>query len=176
MGAFILAWLTGEAIICYRSVAIQGGPPWPGQLLAGTGAFAVLALIAEAGPEARKLALSVAWALNAGAFLALFPESPAIMGNTMGTVTGTDQRNKGWWANATASRVSNTSVLPGAGGCGPDAAGGGGGGGVGAGCPPGYTKIAGICLPYLFLGYQSPPAPGNAVPLPGQQQPGTQVA
>lgn len=149
MGAFILAWLTGEAIIVYRSVKVQGGPPWPGQLLAGTGAFAALALLSEAGPGARQLALTAAWGLNAAGFLALFPASPAALGNGMGSLTGTNPSNNGWWANVTANRVSDSSVLPAAGGCGPASSGGGTGSvpDASGNCPPGYIPHNGKCVP-----------------------------
>lgn len=114
-GAFLLAWLTGEAIICYRSVKVQGGPPWPGQLLAGTGAFAALAILAEAGPEARKIALTVAWGLNAAAFLNLFApaDNKGPLNAGMASLTGTNPQNKGWWGNVTASQINTNYMFPG---------------------------------------------------------------
>jgi len=114
-GAFLLAWLVGEGIIIYRSVKVQGGPPWPGQLLAGTGAFAALAILAEAGPDARKIAITIAWGLNAAGFLALYTPATGTQnaaGQAMGQLTGTNAANQGWWGNVTGSSVKNTSVFP----------------------------------------------------------------
>jgi len=121
-GSFLLAWLTGEAIICYRSVKVQGGPPWPGQLLAGSAAFAVLAILAEAGPDARRVALTIAWGLNAAGFLALYTPATGqqnTAGAAMGSLTGTNAANKGWWGNVTApgGGIKNTAVLAGRGNC-----------------------------------------------------------
>lgn len=117
-GPFLLAWLAGEAIIIYRSVKVQGGPPWPGQLLAGTGAFAALAILAEAGADARRIALTVAWGLNAAGFLALFPATGTTLGNAAGKMTGTSDANAGWWQAVTSTQTAATAVLPGAGNCG----------------------------------------------------------
>lgn len=100
MGPFTLAWLTGEAIIIWRSVSKQGGPPWPGQLLWGSGAFLALALVAEAGAGARTLATTAAWALNGAALLNLpwkVPPNPAAAG---------------WWAHLTSVKVPGTMIIP----------------------------------------------------------------
>jgi hypothetical protein len=189
VGAFLIAWLAGEGIMIYRSVKVQGGPPWPGQLLAGTGAFAALAVLAEAGPDARKIALAVAWGLNAAGFMALFPASPALMGNALGTLTGTNPANSGWWGNVTANTVSDTSVLPAAGGCGPAGSGTGAGGSAGAstggspgasikageqsgtkqtypgGCPAGYMNVGGKCYEVVGMAYNPAPSPAAGTTL-----------
>jgi hypothetical protein len=168
MGPFLLAWLAGEGIIIYRSIKVQGGPPWPGQLLAGTGAFAALAVLAEAGPGARRAALTIAWGLNAAGFLALFQVGQSIgVTNAMSTLTGTNPQNSGWWAAVTdpSRAVSDTMVLPASGGC--------TGAGTGTtdpttGCPPGQVKSLsdGKCYPVMAAALTTPPAttqPGGTV-------------
>jgi len=174
MGAFVLAWLVGESIIVYRSVKTQGGPPWPGQLLAGSGAFAALAILAEAGNDARRVALMVAWGLNAAGFLALFPQNTttATAPNWANALTGTNPRVAGWWDVVKTNPISDNSVLPGASGCGgvggsasaPGSSGSGGTDISGAqgfisgvkgiqnqtypgGCPPGHMRMPdGTCV------------------------------
>ena len=71
MGPFIAAWLVGEGIIVYRSVKHQKVPPGPGQLLLSSGVFVMLALLAEA-PNARKLAVTLAWGFDIAALLNLW--------------------------------------------------------------------------------------------------------
>lgn len=107
MGAFVLAWLTGETIIIWRSVAGQKSPPWPGEMLLSSGAYALLAIVAEFGPGARNLAVTIAWGLNIASLV-----------NLPGMPPGKNQA--GWWAHVTAVRVPGTQVLPG-GGCKPGA-------------------------------------------------------
>lgn len=68
MGPFLAAWLVGEGIIIYRSVKTQKAPPGPGQLLLSSGVFALLGLLAEA-ESARKLAITLAWGFDIGAFM-----------------------------------------------------------------------------------------------------------
>ena len=69
MGGLVMAWLVGEGIIVYRSVRIQKVPPGPGQLLLSSGVFVILALIAEAGPQAARVATLAAWAFDLAAFM-----------------------------------------------------------------------------------------------------------
>lgn len=71
MGPFIAAWLVGEGIIVYRSVKVQKAPPSPGQLLLSSGLFVMLAILAEA-PNARKLAVTLAWGFDIAALMNLF--------------------------------------------------------------------------------------------------------
>ena len=52
MRGVILAWAAGMGIITWRSVVTDHSPPVPGQMLAATGLFAGLALIAEYQPAA----------------------------------------------------------------------------------------------------------------------------
>ena len=61
-----LAWAAAIGIIAYRSVKIDHRPPMPGQLATASGAFVLLALLAEPAPE---LATTLAWGLVAGAWL-----------------------------------------------------------------------------------------------------------
>jgi len=70
----VLAWMVGEGIIIYRSVSKNHAPPMPGALLATSGLFVMLALLAEA-PQARFLAGALAWGFDAAALLNLLPEA-----------------------------------------------------------------------------------------------------
>lgn len=49
-------WLVAEGIIFYRDYTKAGHIPLPGQLLAASGVFVLLALLAEAGPGWGQLA------------------------------------------------------------------------------------------------------------------------
>lgn len=82
MPGIVLAWLTGEGLIFYRSWRQQGRFPVPGQLLAASGIFALLALVAEA-PQATFAATAAAWGFDIAAFLNLAPDL-----TTGGTNTG----------------------------------------------------------------------------------------
>ena len=72
MGGIALAWAVGTGILSYRSVKANHSPPIPGALLATSGLFVLLALLAQA-EQARFLATALAWGLDAAAFLNLFP-------------------------------------------------------------------------------------------------------
>jgi hypothetical protein len=63
-----LAWLIGETIIVWRSVARQHHAPVPGALLGSSGFFALLALLAEYQP-ARPAATLLAFGIDAAAWL-----------------------------------------------------------------------------------------------------------
>jgi hypothetical protein len=52
MRTVILAWAAGMGIIVYRAAGREHQPPVPGQLLAATGLFALLAAAAEYQPAA----------------------------------------------------------------------------------------------------------------------------
>lgn len=56
MRGVILTWLIAEGIIIWRSVKVDHGPPIPGMLLATSGLFVLLAVLAEAGPDAARVA------------------------------------------------------------------------------------------------------------------------
>jgi hypothetical protein len=52
MRGVILAWGLGMGIIVYRAAVKEHRPPVPGQMLAATGLFALLAALAEYQPAA----------------------------------------------------------------------------------------------------------------------------
>lgn len=66
MTGLIMAWLVGEGIIVYRSVARRHRPPLPAELLASSGLFVLLGLLAEAQP---RLAGLLAWGVDLAAYL-----------------------------------------------------------------------------------------------------------
>jgi hypothetical protein len=72
MGLFLAFWLIGEGIIVYRQVRQNHAPPMPGSLIASSGLFALLALLAEAD-QARTLAVMLAAGFDVAAFMNLFP-------------------------------------------------------------------------------------------------------
>lgn len=72
MGAFIGAWLLGEGIIVYRGWRSTKRPPVPGALLASSGLFLGLALLAESD-RARPLAIALAYGFDLAALMNLWP-------------------------------------------------------------------------------------------------------
>lgn len=66
------AWLAGIGLIAYRSISRNHQPPIPGQLLAASGFFALLALAAEYPPAAGPAAL-IGWGVDLAALLNLLP-------------------------------------------------------------------------------------------------------
>ena len=91
--AIVTAWLFGMGIITYRFVARQHQPPIPGNMLAASGTFGLLALLAEYQPAAGAAA-AIAWGLDLAALLGLFPESvagPQGSGTRRRLPTGTGQ-------------------------------------------------------------------------------------
>jgi hypothetical protein len=72
VGPFIMAWLIGEGIISYRAIKKTKAPPVPGALLASSGLFALLALLAESD-AARPLATVLAYGFDVAAFMNLYP-------------------------------------------------------------------------------------------------------
>lgn len=66
------AWLFGLGLITYRSIARQHQPPIPGSMLAASGLFALLALVAEYQPAAGAAAL-IAWGVDLAALLNVLP-------------------------------------------------------------------------------------------------------
>jgi hypothetical protein len=71
MRGIILAWLIGEGVIVYRSVNKNHAPPVPGTLLATSGLFALLALLAEYQP-ARFAATALAFGVDIAALMNLW--------------------------------------------------------------------------------------------------------
>jgi hypothetical protein len=71
MGGIILAWLAGEGIIVYRA-AKNKTPPVPGQMLAATGLFAAMAVLAEYEP-ARPVATLFAFGIDIAVLMKVLP-------------------------------------------------------------------------------------------------------
>jgi len=71
MRGIILAWLIGEGVIVYRSVAKNHAPPVPGALLSTSGLFILLAVLAEYQP-AEYLATALAFGVDIAALLNLW--------------------------------------------------------------------------------------------------------
>ena len=71
MQGFILAWLVGEGIVIFRTVKKYHIPPSPGQLVATSGLFVLLALVAQS-EKARPIAVTAAWGFDIAAFLNLY--------------------------------------------------------------------------------------------------------
>lgn len=68
------AWMVGETIIIYRTVSKQKRPPMPGELLASSGLFLLLALLSDVQPG---LASLLGWGFDLAALLNLSPEVQA---------------------------------------------------------------------------------------------------
>lgn len=71
MASIFLAWLAGQAIVARRVWKQTGGPPMPGNLLATTGLFVALAVLADS-EKTRTLAQVTAWGFDIAAFMALY--------------------------------------------------------------------------------------------------------
>lgn len=69
MTSIILAWLVGEGLMITNDVTQQKRPPLPAELLATSGLFVLLALLAERAPT---LAGTLAWGFDLAAFMALW--------------------------------------------------------------------------------------------------------
>lgn len=82
MPGLVLAWLTGEGIIFYRSWKQDQRLPVPGQLLAASGVFILLGFLAQA-PKAQFLASALAWGFDIAALMNVLPGAV-----TGGTTTG----------------------------------------------------------------------------------------
>lgn len=74
--ALTAAWLFGMGLITYRNIARNHQPPVPGTLLAASGFFALLALVAEYPPAATAAALT-GWGVDLAALMNLLPGSLA---------------------------------------------------------------------------------------------------
>lgn len=75
MNGLIVAWLVGEGILVYRSVKKNKRPPLPGELLAASGAFALLAVLHPWQPQ---LATMLAVGVDIAAFMGLFSGPNAV--------------------------------------------------------------------------------------------------
>lgn len=124
MDFFAVCWLFGEGIVIYRSAKTYHAPPGPGTLLASSGLFVLLALLAEY-PPARRTAIALALGFDLTGFLALTSNPPkaktglwppAIAGNAViipdGTaasmVSGTDTEGSGGGGTLTAATTSSS--------------------------------------------------------------------
>jgi hypothetical protein len=74
MGGLILAWMLGEGIIVWRSAVKEHQPPVPGDMLAATALFALLAAIAEYEP-ARPAATLFAFGVDIAVLMQVLPGS-----------------------------------------------------------------------------------------------------
>lgn len=89
--SIVLAWLVGEGLITYRIIAKDKRPPLPGELLAFSGLFGVLAIFSEFQPG---LASLIAWGVDIAAFTNALPKSiitaapAAAKGGTAGATAG----------------------------------------------------------------------------------------
>lgn len=70
--AILLAWLGGMGLITWRGVKQYKKPVAPGQYLAASGVYAVLALVAEYQPAAPIAAL-MAWGFDLAVLLQVMP-------------------------------------------------------------------------------------------------------
>lgn len=128
--ALLGAWAVGEGIIVYRTVAREHRPPVPGELLATSGLFVVLALLAQWQP---KLAVTLGIGLDIAAFLNLAQSNVigrAISGPSGPTATGT-QGTTGGGLGAGGQLTDNPISAPLGSGAAGAAAGGAGAAGSG---------------------------------------------
>lgn len=88
MRGIILAWAIGEGIIIFRSVQRDHSPPVPGALLATSGLFALLALLAEA-EQGRMLATALAFGVDIAALMNLWGLGGKAPATTAATKTAT---------------------------------------------------------------------------------------
>ena len=70
------AWLFGMGLISYRYISRQHQPPIPGSLLAASGLFALLAVVAD-WEAAAPAAVLAAWGFDLAALLNILPASLA---------------------------------------------------------------------------------------------------
>lgn len=85
MGPMLITWLVAEGIIIYRTAA-QHIPPRPGQLLATSGAFVALAVLAEFAPE---LATAIGAGVDIAALFQAWPGSSSTGGSGFAASTTT---------------------------------------------------------------------------------------
>lgn len=71
----VMAWLVGEGIVTWRNLK-HGAPPTPGQLVAVSGFFVLLAILAEYAP-AKPVATAIAVGVDIAAFLQVLPGTGA---------------------------------------------------------------------------------------------------
>jgi hypothetical protein len=67
------AWLAGMAITGWRQVRQSGHMPVPASLIAVTGLFVALGIIAEAAPSTARVVTLTAWGLDLAGLLRILP-------------------------------------------------------------------------------------------------------
>ncbi len=102
MGPFVLAWLIGNGIITYRQAKELHMPPSPRALLAASGLFVGLAILAEYRP-ARGVATAFAFGIDLAVLLQVLPGSKSPNAIT------SNASAKGW---AGLGLAGNTVVIP----------------------------------------------------------------
>lgn len=93
MGPLVLAWLIGEGIIVWRSAVKEHRPPVPGDMLAATGLFALLAVLAEYQP-ARSAATAFAYGVDLAVLLQVLPGTQQASGKTKTTAKASPAKAK----------------------------------------------------------------------------------
>ena len=73
MGGLAGAWLVGMGITGWRQVRASTHLPVPADLIAVTGLFVVLALLADISPKARPVIVLTAWGLDLAGLLRVLP-------------------------------------------------------------------------------------------------------
>lgn len=103
--SILAAWIVGEGIIVYRCVKGQKRPPMPGELLASSALFVMLALLSDPQPQVAGL---LAWGLDIAAFLNLAPMigGPKIPQPAVGQTLTIPNTGNG--ANLQDSTITNT--------------------------------------------------------------------
>lgn len=110
MRGLVLAWLVGLGLLTWRTAQEYHKPPVPGRLAGASVVFVLLALIAEAGPNAARTATITAWAFDLAVLLQIPPDqltstagfghagsrgSTASTASATGPAGGRPQRKKG---------------------------------------------------------------------------------
>ena len=106
-GGFAAAWLLGTAIGVYRQVTRSHRMPVPGNILALQAFFAVLALIGDVVPNARRVVTLLAWGLDIAGVLQLLSSGP--LSGQVATAQASQATAEG---RTTTSAPGNTSPFP----------------------------------------------------------------
>lgn len=88
MRVLLLEWMVAEGIIGYRAWKKNGHAPLPGQMLAASGVFVLLALLAETSPDAAKLATTLGGGFVMAAGFNLFAKLGQTSAKTTASLTG----------------------------------------------------------------------------------------
>lgn len=104
MPGIVSAWLVGEGIIFWRSWKQSKMFPVPGQLIAASFIFVMLAIVAES-EKARSLATTMAWGFDIAALLNVLPQVA-----TGGTNTGPNPLASGATTSAGSGGVTSATA------------------------------------------------------------------